>query len=97
MYIKSPQELEEYFKDKEFWEYFLMVAEFEPINNLDKISDEKVWYKSEEIEGLEIVVKKTAYKKCERCWQRKPEVGSLEIPNICLRCFEVIKASKMEI
>jgi len=51
-----------------------------------------VVYQSDEIEDLVIKIKPTENKKCERCWQRKPEVGKLEISDLCNRCYEVIKS-----
>lgn len=86
IYYSAPQEVEKYLEDRAFWEYFLMVARFERGIS----SGEGVLYASEEIKDLKIQVKPTSYKKCERCWQRKPEVGTLENPELCLRCFEVI-------
>ncbi|MFN3406418.1 MAG: class I tRNA ligase family protein, partial [Caldimicrobium sp.] len=72
--------------DKAFWEYFLMVAKFE--EGLPK--EEGVIYNSEEIKEFTIFVKPTAFKKCERCWQRRPEVGTLSNPELCLRCYNVV-------
>lgn len=50
-----------------------------------------VYYEGEELKGLKILVVPTSYLKCERCWQRRPEVGTLEIQELCRRCFEVVK------
>ena len=34
-----------------------------------------------------VVVKPSAHSRCERCWHRRPEVGSLEAhPTLCARC-----------
>lgn len=85
--FEAPKEWEPLLMDKAFWEYFLMVAKFEKT----PFPEAEATYLSQEIEGLKILVKATSYKKCERCWQRRPEVGSLEIKELCLRCFKVIR------
>lgn len=42
-----------------------------------------------EIEGLWVEVQVSKDPKCERCWQRRPEVGSdANHPTICSRCVE---------
>jgi isoleucyl-tRNA synthetase len=66
-----------------------MVAKFELIKTLDPVSEPQTFV-SEEISGLKILVKPTEYKKCERCWQRKPEVGTLPNPELCERCYQVV-------
>ncbi|HOV21316.1 MAG TPA: isoleucine--tRNA ligase [bacterium] len=45
------------------------------------------------IEGKEeIIVEKTDYKKCQRCWGYFPEVGrNTEFPDLCDKCIKVIK------
>ncbi|MCD6490615.1 MAG: isoleucine--tRNA ligase [Thermodesulfobacterium sp.] len=93
--VKAPQDLKSYFENSNFWEYFIMVAKFELADELKQTSEKEVIYNSEEIKNLAIKVKPTENKKCERCWQRKPEVGSLEIPDLCQRCYEVIKSIKL--
>ena len=80
-----------YLKDSSFWEYFLMVAKFSVVEELKAESEKEVFWSSEEVQGLEVKVKLTEYKKCERCWQRKPEVGTLENPELCQRCYEVVQ------
>ena len=43
------------------------------------------------IEGFRLEISKSQYKKCERCWHSRPEVGtSEEHPSICSRCIENI-------
>ncbi len=87
IYFEAPKEYEEFLRDASFWEYFLMIAKFS-----QGLSDkEGVYYEGEEVKDLKILVTQTEYKKCERCWQRRPEVGTLEIPDLCSRCLEVIK------
>ena len=89
--VKAPEDVKEYFKDTAFWEYFLMVAKFE-LSDESSSEAKEVFYTSEEINGLEIRVRATSWKKCERCWQRRPDVGTLENPELCKRCLEVVKA-----
>jgi len=88
--VKAGEEISSYLKDTDFWRYFLIVASFE--HNGVAEAKEEVVFVSEEIKGLEIIVKKTSWKKCERCWQRTPEVGTLENPSLCKRCLDVIKS-----
>jgi isoleucyl-tRNA synthetase len=90
VYVKADEEHMPYLKDNSFWEYFLMVAKFECVEEVGEEGEKEVVYESE-IKGLKIKVKVTENKKCERCWQRRPEVGSLENPELCARCMKVIK------
>jgi len=92
VFVKAPQDLKSYLENSNFWEYFIMVAKFELTDELKQTSEKEVIYNSEEIKKLTVKVKPTKNKKCERCWQRKPEVGSLEIPELCQRCYEVVKS-----
>ncbi|MCS7149147.1 MAG: isoleucine--tRNA ligase [Caldimicrobium sp.] len=87
VYFEAPPDWRDLLRDKAFWEYFLMVANFEE-RPLDK---KQIIHHSEEIEGLRISVKATHFAKCERCWQRRPEVGTLAAKDLCERCFEVVK------
>ena len=87
IYFEAPEEYEEILNDTPFWEYFLMIAKF----SKGLPPKEGVLYEGEEIKNLKIFILPTSYKKCERCWQRKPEVGSLENPELCSRCLEVVK------
>jgi len=42
-----------------------------------------------EVSGLFLKVNSLNYKKCERCWHRRKDVGSSEIhPTLCMRCVE---------
>ncbi|MBN1113927.1 MAG: isoleucine--tRNA ligase [Oligoflexia bacterium] len=45
-------------------------------------------YKSSD---LEIEITKSVYAKCARCWQYKPEVGSLANKELCKRCSSAIE------
>jgi len=52
-----------------------------------------VHYESQEIPGLVIEVDRAAGDKCERCWMRRPTVGtSPEHPGLCDRCVAVVGA-----
>jgi len=45
-----------------------------------------------ELAGLKLVVKKTGYAKCGRCWHHLPDVGShVAHPDICGRCVDNIE------
>ncbi len=53
-------------------------------------------YKSEEIEGLGILVEHASGKKCERCWNWSEGVGSFkEHPGLCKKCYEVIEVIRV--
>lgn len=42
-----------------------------------------------EVSGLALKVAAVTYQKCERCWHRRPEVGTLpKHPTLCERCVE---------
>lgn len=86
VYYSAPSEFKGILSNRPFWEYLLMVARMEEGEPLE----EGIAYESEEIPGLRIFIKETAFRKCERCWQRRPEVGTLENPELCRRCFEVV-------
>jgi isoleucyl-tRNA synthetase len=47
-----------------------------------------------EVPGLKLQVSVSAEEKCERCWHRRPEVGSVEAhPTLCGRCVENVDGS----
>jgi len=92
VFVKAGEELKPYLENSSFWEYFLMVSKFELTEKIEKSNESEVVYQSDEINNLVIKIKPTENKKCERCWQRKPEVGKLEIPDLCNRCYGVIKS-----
>jgi len=49
-------------------------------------------YESPEVKGLFIKVGKAPGEKCERCWNRSPQVGSFsDHPGICERCHNALK------
>ncbi len=46
-----------------------------------------------EVDGLQVLVKKSAHAKCERCWNLRPSVGDdADHPTLCARCAEVVQA-----
>lgn len=47
-----------------------------------------------EIAGLQVVVRKSAYNKCERCWHHRADVGANTLrPTICLRCVDNVEGA----
>lgn len=47
---------------------------------------------SGEVASLKIMVSAASYEKCERCWHRRPEVGTLPAhPTLCTRCVDNIE------
>jgi isoleucyl-tRNA synthetase len=44
-----------------------------------------------ELDGLRLIVEKTAYAKCDRCWHHREDVGAhAEYPELCGRCVDNI-------
>jgi isoleucyl-tRNA synthetase len=42
-----------------------------------------------DIEGLKILVSKSEFEKCVRCWHHRSEVGSIDAhPELCQRCVD---------
>jgi isoleucyl-tRNA synthetase len=42
-----------------------------------------------DVAGLSLLVAPSEHEKCERCWHRRPEVGSIaQHPGLCARCVE---------
>ena len=47
-----------------------------------------------ELEGLRVAVSKSVHEKCERCWHRREDVGTIEgHPHLCGRCVENVEGS----
>uniref|UniRef100_UPI00214750B3 zinc finger domain-containing protein n=1 Tax=Endozoicomonas sp. SESOKO1 TaxID=2828742 RepID=UPI00214750B3 len=47
-----------------------------------------------ELAGLKVLVEKSGHSKCERCWHRREDVGTIaEHPDLCGRCVENIEGS----
>jgi isoleucyl-tRNA synthetase len=52
---------------------------------------------SKEIEGLHILVSRSAGQKCQRCWVYDPKVGqSATHPSVCPRCLAALEAIQAE-
>ncbi len=54
-----------------------------------------IWGKEEDLsadaEGFQVVIKKSTYEKCVRCWHYHETVGlQMQHPNLCARCIENI-------
>ncbi|MEP5766302.1 MAG: isoleucine--tRNA ligase [Halieaceae bacterium] len=50
-----------------------------------------------EIEGLALQVRVSDYEKCERCWHRRPDVGTHAAhPGLCSRCLENVDGAGEE-
>ena len=44
-----------------------------------------------ELKGFSVKVEKSGHPKCERCWNLRPDVGSVAAhPAICARCAQVV-------
>lgn len=47
-----------------------------------------------ELAGLKVLVEKSVHQKCDRCWHRRAEVGTIaDHPDLCGRCVENIEGS----
>jgi isoleucyl-tRNA synthetase len=45
-----------------------------------------------------VEVGRTPYPRCERCWRHRPTVGSdADHPDLCDRCAEVVRATRIEV
>lgn len=59
-------------------------AKLKPMTNTDD-------GESTELDGLRLIVEKTAYAKCDRCWHHREDVGAhAEYPELCGRCVDNI-------
>ena len=57
--------------------------------------EEAVFYASEEMPGLKVLVRRAEGRKCERCWKWSETVGEREdLPSVCARCYEVLKGDE---
>jgi len=60
-------------------------AKLEPLANAGEAAET-------EVEGLRLAVAVSGDEKCERCWHRRPEVGSIAAhPTLCERCVSNIE------
>ncbi|MDD3726066.1 MAG: isoleucine--tRNA ligase, partial [Candidatus Ratteibacteria bacterium] len=41
--------------------------------------------------SFDVVVEKTSFGRCQRCWVHFPEIGSPQAPEICFKCQRVLK------
>ena len=49
-------------------------------------------YRSEELEGMSVLIEKAPGDKCERCWHYSPSVGGDDDhPTICSKCTEALR------
>jgi len=66
----------------EFLKSFPKIETLFIVSEVELIEDEK----------FEIIVEKTEWEKCKRCWVHFPEVGkNSEFPELCNKCIEVLK------
>ncbi|HEX7899124.1 MAG TPA: isoleucine--tRNA ligase [Planctomycetota bacterium] len=55
------------------------------------VADAPVGPETPDVKGLSVKVEKSAYPKCERCWNLRPDVGAVAShPALCARCADVI-------
>jgi isoleucyl-tRNA synthetase len=64
---------------------FVLITSYARVHALSEAPDDAV--AAEDLEGLRIAVNASEYKKCERCWHQREDVGSdPEHPTLCARC-----------
>lgn len=69
---------------------FVLMTSKADVVGLDKAKGESIF--ETDIPGLKLLINKTAFTKCERCWHHCDEVGSLrEHETLCSRCVENIE------
>jgi isoleucyl-tRNA synthetase len=55
------------------------------------VADAPVGPEAPELKGFSVKVEKSAHPKCERCWNLRPDVGSVAAhPALCARCAQVV-------
>ncbi len=55
------------------------------------VADGPVAAEAPELKGFSVTVRKSAHPKCERCWNLRPDVGSVPAhPALCRRCAQVL-------
>jgi len=70
-------------------EWINFLKSFQNLENLLIVSDVELEESEKEIE---ISIRKTNYKKCERCWIYHPTVGKNEnLPQLCEKCINIVK------
>ena len=68
---------------------FLLICSSVTVRDYDKQKGDIT-----EIDGMRIEVKKSAYKKCVRCWHHQDSVGkNTDHPELCSRCIDNIEGS----
>lgn len=89
--IKTDKDLDDFLQSE--WQ---SLREISIVSSLRRVGEneevDQQPFVSEEIAGLEVMVKPAAGQKCERCWTRSTTVGDDEQhPLICDRCSGVLK------
>jgi isoleucyl-tRNA synthetase len=70
---------------------FVLITSEARVLSLEEAGDEA---SATELPNLKLAVVVSGEEKCERCWHRRPEVGSIvEHPTLCERCVENIEGS----
>ena len=76
---------------KEFMNTLFIVSQADLVTSSVPASEKENAYKSDDMEGLAVLVKKAEGEKCERCWTFSTEVGAFsEAPDVCERCIKVL-------
>jgi isoleucyl-tRNA synthetase len=70
---------------------FVLITSNAEVKSLDAAPDSAA---DTELEQLRLQIRISSNEKCERCWHRRPEVGSISAHStLCQRCVENIEGS----
>ncbi len=95
--VSVPGDLKDLFADPDWWAYFTIVSSFGVREELPAPGEREVLFESEEVPGLRVLVRRAPGRKCERCWQWRPEVGEEpEFAGLCGRCVRVVRRLREE-
>ncbi|MBX6424010.1 isoleucine--tRNA ligase [Thermosulfurimonas sp. F29] len=90
--VRPPEGERELFSDPDWWAYFVIVSSFEVREELPAAGPREVLLEGEEVPDFRVLVRRAPGRKCERCWQWRPEVGEdREFPGLCARCTRVVR------
>jgi len=90
--IYSPNSIGELLRDYRDQLSTIFIVSAAVLNDADINETSGKVFKSNQIEGLKILISRAAGKKCERCWIYSETVGdNSDHPTICKRCASVLK------
>jgi isoleucyl-tRNA synthetase len=94
--IYSPNSIRELLKDYRDQLSTIFIVSETALNDGDINETSRNVFKSNEIEGLKILISHAAGRKCERCWMYSETVGADSgHPTVCNRCVSVLSQLKV--